>query len=555
MLRFGEFRLSPDERRLWKNQNELRLTPKAMELLLYLATRPGEVVSKEDIFKALWPNTFVGDHALTVQIREVRKVLTEGNGAHEFIETRHRRGYRFVPEPVTSIDPAPRAATPESAPALPGGSPETKYARSGDVNIAYQVIGDGPVDVVFVMGWVSHLEYFWTEPHFAAFLRRLATFSRLILFDKRGTGLSDRVPTNQLPTLEERMDDLRAVMDAAGAASAVIVSVSEGGPMSALFAATYPEKTLALVMIGTYAKRIQDETYPWGPTAEQRAAFLELIRNQWGGPIGIEDRAPSLAADPAFRNWWAAYLRMGASPATAVALTRMNAEIDVRHVLKAVRVPTLVLHRTGDRTLLVQEGRYVAEQIPGARFIELPGNDHLPFAGNQHEILDEIEDFVASVSHARDPERVLATVLYAAFAEAGETGASSQAALEEGMRQELEWFRGAARRARPSHLIATFDGPARAVRCASALLRHAARLGYRMRAALHTGECDLLDGNAVGGAAVEVAESILRQRTTDGDILASSTVRDLVAGSGIQFEEAGALQLEWKLYRAAGPRR
>jgi len=246
---------------------------------------------------------------------------------------------------------------------------------------------------------------------------------------------------------------------------------------------------------------------------------------------------------------------MGASPAAAVALTRMNAEIDVRHVLKAVRVPTLVLHRTGDKTLLVQEGRYVAEQIPGARFIELPGNDYLPFASNQHEILDEMEDFVASVSHARDPERVLATILYAAFAPAGAEGASTQAALEEGMRQELEWFRGAARRATLEHLIATFHGPARAVRCASALLRHAARLGYRMRAALHAGECDQLDGNVVDGAAVEVAGSILRQRSTDGGILASNTVRNLVAGSGIQFEEAGALQMEWKLYRAAGPRR
>ena len=273
------------------------------------------------------------------------------------------------------------------------------YARSGDVNIAYQVIGDAPLDLVFVMGWVSHLEYFWREPSFARFLLRLASFSRLILFDKRGTGLSDRVPINQLPTLEQRMDDVRAVMDAVGSERAALCGVSEGGPMCSLFAATYPEKTLALVMIGTYAKRIRDAEYPWGPTAEQREQFFEVMRKQWGGPVGIDERAPSVASDPQFRDWWATYLRMGASPGAAVALTQMNAEIDVRNVLPSIRVPSLVIHRTEDQCLKVEEGRFVADRIPGAKFVELPGDDHLPFVGDQDAILDEVEEFLTGVRH------------------------------------------------------------------------------------------------------------------------------------------------------------
>src|SRR5688500_17177465 len=289
--------------------------------------------------------------------------------------------------------------------------PETHYVQNGDVNIAYQVIGDGDFDIVFVMGWVSHLEYFWNEPHFAAFLDRLASFSRLILFDKRGTGLSDRVPLSQLPTLEQRMEDVHAVMDAVGSERAVLIGVSEGGPMCALFAATYPERTAALVMIGTYAKRIRDDEYPWAPSAEQRNAFIDIVKSDWGKPVGIDERAPSMAADEEFREWWATYLRMGASPGAAVALTTMNAEIDVRNVLPLVRVPTLVIHRTGDKCLKVEEGRYVASKIPGSRYVEFPGDDHLPFVGNQNEILDEIENFVSEMHGGESVDRVLATVM------------------------------------------------------------------------------------------------------------------------------------------------
>ena len=289
--------------------------------------------------------------------------------------------------------------------------PRVHYAHSGSVNIAYQVIGSGPIDLVFVMGWVSHLEYFWNEPHFARFLERLGSMARLILFDKRGTGLSDPVPISELPTLEQRLDDVRAVMEAVGSERAVLMGVSEGGPLCSLFAATYPQRTEALVMIGSYARRLWAPEYPWGSTREERDRFCETIIDEWGGPVGLDERAPSMASDPAFREWWASYLRMGASPGAAVALTRMNAEIDIRDVLPSIRVPTLVLHRTGDRLLRVEEGRYLASRIPGATFVELPGDDHLPFVGDQEAILSEVERFLTRTHVRAASEMVLASVL------------------------------------------------------------------------------------------------------------------------------------------------
>jgi pimeloyl-ACP methyl ester carboxylesterase len=269
-----------------------------------------------------------------------------------------------------------------------------RYAQSGRVNIAYQVVGSGPIDLVFVMGWVSHLEYFWNEPSFARFLTRLASKTRLILFDKRGTGLSDPVPVSELPTIEQRLEDVRAVMHAAGSERAVLLGVSEGGPLCSVFAATYPQMTEALIMIGSYARRLHAPDYPWGPTEEQREAFCRSIIEEWGGPVGIDDRAPSRANDPAFREWWASYLRNAASPGAAVALTRMNGQIDIRDILPTIRVPTLVLHRRGDRCLKVQEGHYLASHIPSATFVALPGDDHLPFVGNQEEILGEVDRFL-----------------------------------------------------------------------------------------------------------------------------------------------------------------
>ena len=289
---------------------------------------------------------------------------------------------------------------------------ETRYARSGDLSIAYQVVGDGPFDLVYVPGWVSNIELMWEEPGLARFLERLASFSRLILFDKRGTGLSDPVPTDGLPTLEERMDDVRAVMDAVGSERAALLGHSEGGNMCVLFTATYPERTTALLLVGSYAKRLRSQDYPWAPTVEQRSREIEETEATWGSPEAFEALAPSKARDQAFQRWIGRYLRQSASPKAAAALMRMNTQIDVRDVLPTIGVPTLLIYRTDDADVQVDEGRYIAERIPGSRFVELPGIDHLMWTGDTDALLDEIEGFLTGVRRGPDPDRVLATVLF-----------------------------------------------------------------------------------------------------------------------------------------------
>src|SRR5690242_9042997 len=536
---FPPFRLDYTNECLWRAGARIDLTPKAFAVLKELVEAGGELVTKERLLDTVWAETFVGDAVLKVSIGEIRRALGDACRAPRFIETVHRRGYRFI---------APLENEAKEPPASSGFvAPLTHYARSGDVNIAYQVLGDGPLDLIFVMGWISHLEYFWTEPSVARFLRRLASFSRLILFDKRGTGLSDSVLLSQLPTLEQRMDDVRAVMDAVGSERAAICGVSEGGVMSALFAATYPDKTLALIMIGPYAKRIRDETYPWGPSKAEREAFYREILSDWGGPVGLEERAPSVAHDPHFREWWATYLRMGASPGAALALTQMNTEIDAREVLKNVRVPALVLHRKGDRCLLVEEGRYVASLLPNSRFVELAGIDHLPFVGDSDSIVDHMEEFLLGLRRTQEPDRVLATVLHIRFFQARSnysvalTDLSSELSksLAVDLRREIEWFRGNQIQLDGSPL-ALFDGPARAIRCACAVAERASWLDMTVSAGLHTGECDS-GGARPSGTAVRVAERIA-QTAAPGEILVSSTVSDLVAGSGIELKPRGTLE-------------
>jgi pimeloyl-ACP methyl ester carboxylesterase/DNA-binding winged helix-turn-helix (wHTH) protein len=577
---FDGFRVDVSERLLFKENREVPLTPKVFDTLEVLLENSGHVLTKKELMEQVWPDSFVEENNLAQNISILRKALGESKEGEQYIQTVPKRGYRFVGEVRASagddvetmivhertrarivveredeeplarvIDVSPTEIIPRQIESNIQRPPETMYARSGDVNIAYQVIGDAPLDLVFVMGWVSHMEYFWREPNFARFLLRLASFSRLILFDKRGTGLSDRVPINQLPTLEQRMDDVRAVMDAVGSERAALCGVSEGGPMCSLFAATYPEKTLALVMIGTYAKRIRDAEYPWGATPEQREQFFEVMRKQWGGPVGIDERAPSVASDQKFREWWATYLRMGASPGAAVALTQMNAEIDVRNVLPSIRVPSLVIHRTDDQCLKVEEGRFVADRIPGAKFVELPGDDHLPFVGDQDAILDEVEEFLTGVRHRAEPDTVLATVLVARIVGIREhvdrlgedRWADLLRRLHAHMTKEIEWFRGREIDIMENRLLAIFDGPARAVRCASAITEYASRLGIKTCTGLHTGECEIADGQ-VGGAAAQMCLCVANEAEA-GEVLVSSTVKDLVAGSGIRFEDRGTHML------------
>ena len=578
---FGAFRIDVIERVLFGERGAVPLTPKVFDTLLLLVENNNHVLGKQELIERIWPDSFVEDNNLAQNISILRKALGQSPGGQDYIQTVPKRGYRFVAEvredweegapvvvrertrsrivveeeidePMTIEGPAALPPATQDFENTPFHLPETQYARSGEVNIAYQVVGDAPLDLVFVMGWVSHMEYFWREPRFAKFLMRLASFSRLILFDKRGTGLSDRVPIHELPTLEQRMDDVRAVMEAVGSEKAALVGVSEGGPMCSLFAATYPEKTLALVMIGTYAKRICDDEYPWAPTTEQRQHFFEEMREQWGGPVGVEERAPSVANDPKFRDWWATYLRMGASPGAAVALTQMNAEIDVRRVLPTIRVPSLVIHRTGDLLLKIDEGRFVADCIPGSKFVELPGDDHLPFVGDQDAILDEVEEFLTGVRHSLEPDTVLATVLFTRIVSAKDNRNWDNLLrrLRIQIGKEINWFRGREIDMVGDRPLAIFDGPARAIRCAMAIVEYASRLGVEMRVGLHTGECEIVDGK-VQGMATQVGACVANEAQS-GEVLVSRTVKDLVAGSGIAFEDRGVHSLpgvgEWRLF-------
>lgn len=435
--------------------------------------------------------------------------------------------------------------------------PETSYARSGEVSIAYQVIGDGPLDLVHAPGWVSHLDYAWEEPAIARFYRGLASFSRLILFDKRGTGLSDRVP--YFPTLEQRMDDVRAVLDAVGSERAALFGASEGGSMCILFAATYPERTSALIGFGIFAKRIWSEDYPWAPTPEQRQKFFDAIRSGWGDVVDLETLAPSRVGDERFRQWWSGFLRRSASPGAALDLARWNTEIDVRHVLPAIRVPTLILHRRDDRDANVAEGRYIAEHIPGARFVELPGADHLFWVGDSETISEEIQTFLTGVRPARESDRVLATVLFTDIVDstrqlAGLGDRSWRDILDAHdaiVRRQVAQFRGSVIKHTGDGVLAIFDGPARAIRCAGAMRDELRGQGIAVRTGLHTGEVELRDGD-VGGIAVHIAARVM-SKAGAGEVWVSRTVKDLVAGSGLRLTEQGIFTLkgvpdEWRLY-------
>jgi class 3 adenylate cyclase len=421
--------------------------------------------------------------------------------------------------------------------------PETRYAKSGDVHIAYQVIGSGPFDLVFVPGFISHVDHVWDEPRWSAFQERLASFSRLICFDKRGTGLSDRV--SAIPTLEERMDDVRAVMDAVGSERAALFGISEGGPMSLLFAATYPDRTLALMLYGSYA------LFPTAVMSpEGLADFLQKVEESWGTGTLEPNFAPSLAEDVAFRRWWARFERLGASPAAVKILMRMNSEIDIRGILPAIHVSTLIMHRVGDVRINVAAGRYLAQHIAGARYVELPGNDHLFCAGDSRRILDEIEKFLTgSLSHS-EPDRALATVLFTDIVGSTERAVAlgdrewrRLLEMHHGcVRRELARFRGKEVKTLGDGFLATFDGPARAVRCAEAIRDNVRDLGLEVRSGLHTGEIEILP-NDVGGIAVHVAARVAHL-AEPGEVLASSVLKELVAGSGLRFADRGVHALK-----------
>jgi class 3 adenylate cyclase len=425
---------------------------------------------------------------------------------------------------------------------------ETRYARSGDTSVAYQVLGHGPIDLVYVPGFLSHLEWNWQYPPVARFLERLASFSRLILLDKRGTGLSD--PVEGVPTLAERMDDVRAVMDAASSERAALLGVADGGPLCLSFAATYPQRTSALVLYACPAKFTQDHDYPWGWTPAGIELYLTAGEAEWGTGVGAGALAPSLADDQGYRSWFARLLRLSASPGMAMGLLRMNAGIDVRAVLESVRVPALVLHRTGDLFVAPEHGAYLAERVPGAAFVELPGGDHWPWAGDADAVLGEVQEFLTGVRWAPAGERVLTTVLFTDVVGSTERAAALgdrrwRDVLEQHrglIRRELGRFRGREVETVGDGFLAAFGSPAQAIHCAGAIVEAVRPLGVAIRAGLHTGECEVV-GDHLAGIAVHMGARVASSAGS-GEVLVSSAVRDLVAGSGIEFDDRGTCRLK-----------
>ena len=423
-----------------------------------------------------------------------------------------------------------------------GSAAPIRYARSGDVSIAYQVTGAGPIDVVLVPGFFSHLEIDWEHPGSARLFERLGSFARLIRFDKRGTGLSDRAVG--LPDFDARMDDVRAVMDAAGSESAALFGYSEGGPLSVIFAATYPERARALVLYGSYAKRRDpDDDYPWAPTREERVREAAALEAGWGEEFDLTTMAPN--ADAAMTSWLQRRARASLSPAGVRDLILMNSVADVRSLLGSVQCPTVVLHRTGDRDASVDEGRYIAARIPGASFVELPGDDHMPMV-DPDQILDEVEEFLTGVRPAGTTDRVLATILFTDLVGSTERAtALGDAAWTDllvehnaAVRRELARFGGEEIDTAGDGFFVLFDGPARAIRCGLAVRHALAGLGLDVRAGAHTGEVERPLGEKPRGIAVHVGARIMSVGRA-GDVLVSATTHDLVAGSGLEFEDRG----------------
>jgi pimeloyl-ACP methyl ester carboxylesterase/DNA-binding winged helix-turn-helix (wHTH) protein len=556
ILRFGDFELDRNLYELRCSGRPLKLERIPLDLLFLLVERRDYLVSREEIVERIWgKGVFLDtDSAINSAVRKLRRALHEDTDTPQFIVTVPTKGYRFLADlSEPPLRPADRAETDDYGEFLK--SAPVRYARSGNIHIAYRILGDGPQDIVMIPGTLTHLEIYWATPALRQLLNRLTTFARVIMFDKRGQGLSDRVVAEQ--TLEERIDDVRTVMDSANSKRATIYGWSEGGPMSLMFAATYPERATALVLYGTFAS-IKDR--PWAEPRERWEAMVQEWEEHWGEGILLRVNAPSIANVPSKVQWCGMLERASASPGSIAALMRANYEMDVRHILPTIAIPVLVMHRTEDALVPVAAGRYLAEHIPGARYVEIPGTDHTVLdADTQDVIADEIEKFITGALHRPEPDRILATVMFVSF----EQSSTSQAQIDEQrwhelvessyevLHTELAAFRGRELRTSADGLLATFDGPARAIKFACSARERMRALGLQLRVGLHTGECELI-GEDVRGLATDIAPWVASLANPD-EVLLSSTVKDLVAGSNLQFTDCGThffeAAHEWHLFK------
>jgi class 3 adenylate cyclase/DNA-binding winged helix-turn-helix (wHTH) protein len=551
---FADRELDTDTFELRRAGAPVSVEPQVFDVLALLVACRERLVTKEELLDSVWGDRFVSESALTSRIKAARRAVGDDGHRQEVIRTVHGRGYRFVAPVDERPGRTPMAASastvvPPFHAAKTASPPRTRYARSDPYSIAYQTLGDGPGDLLFVPGFVSNIELQWEFPPMASFFERLAESSRLILFDKRGTGLSDRVPVSEIPALEERMDDLRAVLDAAGSERATLFGISEGGPLALLFAATYPERVERLVLCNSYADRFREDI----------PALARAARRSWGTGATFRTLAPSWG-DPAAHSFLARYERNSATPDTAAHLIELCDLIDVRPVLPTISAPALILHRRGDAVFPLAKARELAEGIPGARLQLLDGSDHLVFA-DHGPLLDAVEEFVTGAPVAPTPDRVLTTILFTDVVGSTELAEHlGDAAWRQllsrfytAARHELATYRGEEIGTTGDGFLAIFDGPARAVRCGQSLQDAVDELGLPLRVGAHTAEVERL-GDDIAGLGVHVASRV-SAAAAPGQVWVTRTVRDLVAGSGLVFEPLGAHEFKgitepWELYAA-----
>jgi len=545
IYRFDGFSIDGDSFEIRRGDTRLEAQPQVIELLLLLIDNRDRVVTRDEIFARVWKNRVVSDTALSSRIKDARKLLGDDGSQQRYIRTIHGRGFRFCAD-LDDGSPQPPAGGAAARSASAFVPPPTRYARSGPVHIAYQQFGSGPVDLVIVPGFVSHIDNYWARPDLLDWLQSLGRLARVVIFDKRGTGLSDSVA--ELPGLDIRMDDVRAVMDAVGLEHAYIMGISEGGSLASLFAAMHPERCDGLILYGAFASFTS-----WYATGDELRGLFDYVEAAWGSGQSLPAFAPSVGGDPDYIEWWGKFERLGATPGAAIALMTMNSQIDITDILPSIRTPALVIHRTDDVLIDIDAGRLLGSAIPGATYVELTGKDHLPWVGNAERVLAAIEEFMKGSAAAAEPDTVLATILCVEVdaGAAADADASLPADIRAAIEHQLRLFRGREILLDGDFTLAAFDGPARSVHCALEILRRLTRFEFRCRAGVHIGEIPATGsdpGNATLRAAREVC--LLAQ---PGQVLVSRTITDLVAGSGIGFEARGkqridALDSEWQLF-------
>jgi len=545
IFRFDHFKVDSTSFEVWRDETRLEAQPQVMELLIMLIGNRDRVVSREEIFDQIWKNRVVSDTTLSSRIKSLRKLLGDDGVQQKFIRTIHGRGFRFHAEVVETRGSQSEPAG-DLQPPTAFKLPETHYARSGNVHIAYKQFGSGPLNLIFVPGFVSHIDNYWAEPGFADWLNGIGRLARVVMFDKRGTGLSDTVA--ELPGFDVRMDDVRAVMDAVKLESAFIMGISEGGSLASLFAAMHPDRCDGLILYGAFAKFTS-----WFATREELLGLFAYIESAWGSGQSVPAFAPSMAGDSDFTDWWGKFERLGATPGAAIALMEMNSQIDITDILPSIHVPTLVIHRTEDTLIDVEAGRLLGSAIPGAQYIELPGADHLPMVGNTNLITEAIDKFLHGIDYTGQQNRTLATVLCieVKFKKSDENQKELQSDIFSAIDHYRDLFRGTDLKCVQPIRVYSFDGPARAIHCGLEMLQKFKRFDFECHIGIHIGEIAIgADNNE--NLTIRTTKELCKLAGIN-QVLVSRTITDLVAGSGIEFDDYRTVQLEalernWELF-------